>query len=83
MLIVSLICILTAFVIIVKKRKKLTNKGGVKSWITPVCFFLIPLLTIMAYTFDFILFSGFVHWGMNVVLFVIAAYYTKFLPVPE
>ncbi|UTR10248.1 hypothetical protein MM300_20605 [Evansella sp. LMS18] len=79
----TILLIPATIVIIQKKRKGLNNAYGLKSYVTPACFLFISIIGVMAYWFNFMVFSSLLHWGINLVLFFAAVYFTKFLPVPE
>ncbi|MBB5171947.1 hypothetical protein [Texcoconibacillus texcoconensis] len=83
MTVFTIILIPTAIVIIQKKRKGLNNVYGIMGYVTPACFLLIPIIGVLSYWFNFMVFSSLFHWGINLVLFIVAVYFTKFLPVPE
>ena len=72
-LLLTLICSAT---MVVRKRKR-TGVTGIKSTLTPICFFLIGLISLLAYWFDFM---GLAILVTNFILLVLAAYFTKYFP---
>lgn len=61
----------------IRKRKK-SGVSGIKSALTSICFFLIALTNILAYWFDLL---GLFSWTISVILLILAAYFTKYMPV--
>ncbi|WP_088034723.1 hypothetical protein [Evansella clarkii] len=78
----TILLIPASIVLIKKKRKGLNNAYGYMSYVTPACFLLIPVIGVMAYWFNYMVFSSLFHWWSNLALFFVAVYFTKFLPVP-
>ncbi|MFS0637325.1 hypothetical protein AB1K84_15605 [Mesobacillus foraminis] len=64
---------------VIRKRKK-AGITGFKSALTPICFYLIAVVNILAYWFNFL---GLVNWGMTVVLLILGAYFTRFMPIAD
>ncbi|WP_121610622.1 hypothetical protein [Mesobacillus foraminis] len=64
---------------VIRKRKK-AGITGIKSALTPICFYLIAVVNILAYWFNFL---GLVNWGMTVVLLILGAYFTRFMPIAD
>ncbi|GIP65509.1 hypothetical protein J32TS6_40640 [Virgibacillus pantothenticus] len=71
------IILITAVFLTIRKRKR-AGVTGFKSALTPICFFLIAFANILAYFFGFM---GLLSWLISVLLFILAAHFTKFLPV--
>ncbi len=63
----------------VKKRRK-AGVTGMKAALTPICFYLIAVTQLLAYWLDFL---GIISWTITVLLLIIGAYFTKYLPVKE
>ncbi|WP_237648591.1 hypothetical protein [Sediminibacillus terrae] len=51
-----------------------------KAALTPICFYLIAVTQLLAYWLDFL---GIISWTITVLLLIIGAYFTKYLPVKE
>ncbi|UOQ42831.1 hypothetical protein MUN89_12755 [Halobacillus salinarum] len=66
-----------AVAIIIKKRQQMQENKGWKSFVTPVCFLLAPVVALIAYLFNA---AGTVSWACLLGLFITAAYFTKHLP---
>lgn len=78
--ILSVILILVLMVsisVFVKKRKK-AGVTGIKSALTSICLYLMAIINLFAYWFDF---SGIVTWTITTVLIILGVYFTKYLPV--
>jgi hypothetical protein len=60
----------------IRKRRK-NNITGVRSALTPLCFFLAGVINLLAYWFDSM---GFLNWGITVMLFILGSYFTKYMP---
>lgn len=63
--------------IVYKKRKNLTKDSDMKSWVTPICLHLAPVVALVTYAFDWAGGLGFFLLG---VLFISAAYFSKYQP---
>ncbi len=63
----------------VQKRKK-AGITGIKSALTPSCFYLIGITNLLAYWFNFM---GLLNWSITVVLLILGAYFTKYMPISE
>lgn len=72
----SIIAFIIVIPVIIRKRRKV-GATGIKSGLTSICFLLIALINIFAYGFDFI---GLLTWSISIVLLILAAYFTRFLP---
>ncbi len=77
--IILIVAFIIVIPIIIKKRKK-AGASGMKSALTSICFLLMVLINILAYWFNFM---GLLTWSVSFLLFILAAYFTKYLPVPE
>ncbi|NBJ68864.1 hypothetical protein D1839_05160 [Roseburia sp. 1XD42-34] len=74
----SLGIILIIAVFLTIRKRKLAGVTGFKSALTPICFFLIVFVNILAYFFGFM---GLFSWLISVLLLILAAYFTKFFSV--
>lgn len=70
--------LIIAIYVTIKKRKRAGVKG-IKSALTPICFFCISMVNMVAYFFDFL---GLISFGFSVALLMLAAYFTKYLKMP-
>ncbi|WP_438272967.1 hypothetical protein [Virgibacillus dokdonensis] len=70
--------LIIAIYVTIQKRKRAGVKG-IKSALTPICFFCISIVNIIAYFFEFL---GLVSFGITVALFILGAYFTKYLKIP-
>ncbi|WP_456278948.1 hypothetical protein [Bacillus sp. AK128] len=77
--IILIISFIFSLSILLKKRKK-AGITGVKSALTSICFYLIGLINLLAYWFNFI---GLLNWTITVILLILGAYFTKYMPVSE
>ncbi|RIW30371.1 hypothetical protein D3H55_16670 [Bacillus salacetis] len=68
--------LIVSVILIIHKRRK-ANLTGFKTALTPICFFLVGVTNLSAYWFDFM---GFLSWGLSVALFILGAYFTKYMP---
>lgn len=77
--IVLIIVLIFSMYAVVQKRKK-AGITGIKSALTPICFYLIGVINLLAYWFNFM---GLVNWSINMILLILGAYFTKYVPVSE
>ncbi|MFA1822516.1 hypothetical protein ACDX78_20530 [Virgibacillus oceani] len=77
--IILLVAIFIAIPIAIRRRKK-AGVTGIKSALTSICFFLIATTNLLAYWLDFM---GLLSWTVSVALLIAAAYFTKYMPVPQ
>jgi len=75
--IILLVAIFIAIPIAIRRRKK-AGVTGLKSALTPICFFLIAITNLLAYWLDLM---GLLSWGVSVALLIAAAYFTKYMPI--
>ncbi|SDZ98972.1 hypothetical protein SAMN05421743_102158 [Thalassobacillus cyri] len=66
-----------SFIMVVRKRKRL-GFTGIKSLLTSISFYLIGLINIFAYWFDFL---GIWSWLITFGLLIAGAYFTNYMPV--
>jgi CHASE2 domain-containing sensor protein len=74
---VLLVVALGAAAAYVYKKRKAAGITGIKSVLTSICFFLISVVNLLAYWFDFL---GIISWGLTLLLVLAGAYFTKYLP---
>ncbi|WP_285890948.1 hypothetical protein [Mesobacillus maritimus] len=77
--ILFVIAFIVAVLFVVQKRKQ-AGITGLKSAVTPISFFLIGLVNLIAYWFNFM---GLWNWTLTVLLLLLGAYFTKYLAVPK
>ncbi|MEI3613376.1 hypothetical protein [Pseudogracilibacillus sp. SO30301A] len=77
--IILAIIFIIAIPVVIRRRKK-SNVTGIKSALTSICFFLIALTNLLAYWFELL---GLFSWIISVILLILAAYFTKYMPVSE
>ncbi|WP_431802331.1 hypothetical protein [Halobacillus andaensis] len=63
----------------VKKRKKLGYKG-IKSGLTPICFYLLAVTQLFAFWFNLL---GIINWVLAMTLLLLGAYFTKYSIQPK
>ncbi|WP_102336333.1 hypothetical protein [Salimicrobium jeotgali] len=68
--------LIVSILVVVKKRKE-AGITGMKSAMTSICFYLVAVTNLAAYSFDM---SGLVSWSLTVILLITGAYFTKYLP---
>ncbi|WP_101841975.1 hypothetical protein [Halobacillus sp. Marseille-P3879] len=76
--------ILAVFLVIsiawtVRKRKKLGYKG-IKSALTPICFYLMAMIQLFAFWFNLL---GIISWVLTITLLLLGAYFTKYSIQPK
>lgn len=74
--IVAVIILVISVISVIKQRKK-AGITGFKSMLTPISFFLISINCLLAIWFKYM---GLAVWLINVVLLLLAAYCTEYLP---
>lgn len=74
---VILILVLMVSVSVFVKRRKKAGVTGIKSALTSICLYLMAIINLFAYWFDF---SGVVTWTITTVLIILGVYFTKYLP---
>lgn len=77
--IILFIALIFSIKVVVKNRKK-AGITDIKSAIPSICLFLIAITHPLAYWFDF---TGLLNWSITVILLMIGAYFTKYMPVTE
>lgn len=74
--IILVIALIFSISVVIVKRKK-AGTVGIKSALTPICFYLIAITNLLAYWFDFM---GFINWSIIVILLILGAFFTKYMP---
>ncbi|PFS61678.1 hypothetical protein COK41_17080 [Bacillus cereus] len=77
--IVFILIVVVSMYITYEKRKKAGVKG-LKSALTSICFFAIAILNFFAYWFNF---GGMFTWLFSIVLLLVGAYFTKYIPISK
>ncbi len=68
------------FIPVVIRKRKRAGATGIKSVLSSICLLLLALTIILAYWFNFI---GLFSWSIGFILLILAAYFTKYMPVLE
>lgn len=79
LLIVFILIVVVSMYITYEKRKKAGIKG-LKSALTSICFFAIAILNFCAYSFNF---GSMFTWLFSIVLLLVGAYFTKYIPISK
>ncbi|MCA1054135.1 hypothetical protein LCM10_03980 [Rossellomorea aquimaris] len=77
--IILTIVLIASIIYVIRKRKK-AGITGFKTALTSICFFLIGVVNLLAYWFDFM---GFWNWALTIILLMAGAYFTKFMRLSE
>ncbi|MBK5360265.1 hypothetical protein JFU18_03735 [Bacillus sp. TH22] len=77
--IVLILFLVVSMYITYQKRKKAGIKG-LKSALTSICCFLIAILNLFAYWLHF---GGVFTWLVSIVLLLVGAYFTKYIPISK
>jgi hypothetical protein len=77
--IILILALIFSITLVVQKRKK-AGITGIKTALTPICFYLIGITNLLAYWFDFM---GLLNWSITVILLILGAYFTKYMPISE
>lgn len=65
--------------VIYKKRKR-AGVTGLKSLLTSICCLLLAILNLTAYWLHF---GGIITWLFSIVLLLVGAYFTKYIPISK
>ncbi|WP_377890532.1 hypothetical protein [Alkalihalobacillus sp. R86527] len=79
MAIVLMVFLVVSIIMVIKKRRK-AGQTGLKSALTPICFFAIAIINLFGFLFHSL---GVVIWSLNVVFLIMGAYFTKYSLVAE
>lgn len=74
--IITVIVLFISITYVAKKRKE-TGITDLKTALTPICFYLIAIINLIAIWTDSF---GLLVWTFNILLLFLAAYFTKFFP---
>jgi len=77
---IILILVLIFSIILVVRKRKRAGITGIKSALTPICFYIIGITNLLAYWFNFM---GILNWSISMILLILGAYFTKYMPVSE
>lgn len=77
--IILIIALVFSIIVVVQKRKK-AGITGIKSALTSICFYLIAIINLLAYWFDFM---GILNWSITVILLILGSFFTKYIPMSE
>ncbi|MBD7963926.1 hypothetical protein [Fictibacillus norfolkensis] len=73
--ILVLVTLIFSITYVIRQRRS-QGITGLRTALTSICFFLIAIVNLLAYWFDFL---GIWSWGTSVVLLLLGAYFTKYL----
>lgn len=74
--IIILIALALSIIYLIRKRKE-RGVTGFKTALTSICFYLIAVVNLCTYWFNFL---GIISWSLTIGLLILGAYFTKFLP---
>ncbi|AVR00960.1 hypothetical protein OBCHQ24_18805 [Oceanobacillus iheyensis] len=74
--VILIIALIFSVYVMIQKRKK-AGVTGIKNAIPSICLYLIAITHLLAYWFHF---AGILSWSMTIVLLMIGAYFTKYMP---
>lgn len=77
--VILIFSLLISISVMIRKRKQ-AGITGMKTALTSICFYLIAITNLMAYWFHFL---GLVSWTITIILLILGAYFTRYLPTPE
>lgn len=77
--VILIFSLLISISVMIRKRKQ-AGITGMKTALTSLCFYLIAITNLMAYWFHFL---GLVSWTITIILLILGAYFTRYLPTPE
>ena len=77
--VILIIALIFSISVVITKRRK-AGVTGIKSALTPICLYLIAIINLLAYWFNFL---GIISWSINIILLILAAYFTKYISVSE
>ena len=76
--VVYVIFLIIAILVIIKKRKKMNVKAGIKSYVSSLCWFVISVIVFTSAL------SGkdgsILNWSMITILLVVSIYFSRYLP---
>nr|WP_269412451.1 hypothetical protein [Lentibacillus daqui] len=74
--VITVIVLIVSLFFAVRKRNR-AGITGVKSALSAIFLYLLAVTNLLAYWFNFV---GIVSWGISIVLLILAAYFTKYIP---
>jgi len=77
-IILTVACIFFIPVVIAKRKK--AGVTGIKTALPAICLLLLMLTIILSYWLNVM---GLVSWSIGFILLILAAYFTKYMPVSE
>ncbi len=80
MLPIIFIFLLVASIYITYQKRKKAEIKGLKSSLTSICFFTLAILNLFSYWFHF---GGIFSWLFLIVLLLVGAYFTKYIPISK
>lgn len=77
--VILVIVLILSIIIVIKKRNKYGIKG-IKSLLSSICLYVIAIINLFAYWFNFL---GLLSWSLTIILLLLGAYFTKYIPAPQ
>jgi len=77
--IILIVSLIFSISVVIKKRKK-AGVTGIKSALSSICLYLLAVTNLFAYWFNFL---GLLSWSITIILLILGAYFTKYIPVSE
>lgn len=77
--VILVIALILSIIIVINKRKK-AGITSMKSLLTSICLYLIAIVNLLVYWFNFL---GLVSWSLTIVLLIVGAYFTKYIPTAQ
>ncbi|HDX9610975.1 TPA: hypothetical protein ROY01_002008 [Bacillus toyonensis] len=77
---IVIISVLVISIYVTYKRRKRAGIKGLKSALTSICCFLLAILNLFAYWLHF---GGIITWLFSIVLLLVGAYFTKYIPISK
>lgn len=75
---ILLLIFMALSIITTVKKRKAAGVTGIKSALTPICFYSVAVVAIFTFWFDI---NGLVSWTLIIILMILGAFFTKYLPV--
>ncbi|MDP7989474.1 hypothetical protein Q9B79_06720 [Bacillus sp. MHSD_36] len=79
-LLIALILFVVVLIYITYKKRKKAGVKGLKSELTSIYFFTLAILNLLAYWLNF---GGIIIWLISIALLLVAAYFTKYIPISK
>jgi hypothetical protein len=77
--ILLIIALIFSISVVIAKRKK-AGITGIKTALSSICLYLMAVINMLAYWFNF---WGVISWSITIILLIMGAYFTKYIPVAE